>query len=91
MNIHTICNEEQCYSEDDKNVNFYVKKYEILQLPLILSINTNLSNFNLLIKNKDFLNKIMKKEIKLYGEKIFIIRFHYTTLSKSFCFLFQKL
>ena len=65
MNIHTICNEEQCYSEDDKNVNFYVKKYEILQLPLILSINTNLSNFNLLIKNKDFLNKIMKKEIKL--------------------------
>ena len=75
MNIHTICNEEQCYSEDDKNVNFYVKKYDILQLPLILSINTNLSNFNLLIKNKDFLNKIMKKEIKLYGEKYLLIGF----------------
>ena len=28
MNIHTICNEEQCYSEDDKNVNLYIKKYE---------------------------------------------------------------
>ena len=36
MNINTICNEEQCYSDDDKNVNFYVKKYEILELPLIL-------------------------------------------------------
>ena len=75
MNIHTICNEEQGYSEDDKNVNFYVKKYEILQLPLILSINTNLSNFNSLIKNKDFLNKIMKKEIKLYGEKYSLLGF----------------
>ena len=75
MNIHTICNEEQCYSEDDKNVNFYVKKYEILELPLILSINTNLSNFNLLIKNKDFLNKIMKNEITLYGEKYLLLGF----------------
>ena len=70
MNINKNCNEEQCYSEDDKNVNFYVKKYEILQLPLILSINTNLSNFNLLIKNKYFLNKIMKKEINFTGKNI---------------------
>ena len=54
MNIHTICNEEQCYGEDDKNMNFYVKKYEISQLQLILSVGANLSNFNLLIKNKDF-------------------------------------
>ena len=75
MNINTICNEEQCYSEDDKNVNFYVKKYEILELPLILSINTNLSNFNLLIKNKDFLNKILKNEIILYGEKYLLLGF----------------
>ena len=71
MNINTICNEEQCYSDNDKNVNFYVKKYVILELPLILSINTNLSNFNLLLKNKDFLNKIMKNEITLYGKNIY--------------------
>ena len=65
LNINTIYNEEQWYREDNQNVNFYVKKYEILELPLILSINTNLSNFNLLIKNKDFLNKILKNEIIL--------------------------
>ena len=75
MNINTICNEEQCYSDNDKNVNFYVKKYVILELPLILSINTNLSNFNLLLKNKDFLNKIMKNEITLYGEKYLLLGF----------------
>ena len=37
---------EQCSIEDNKNVSFYVKKYEILEFPLILSINSNLSNFN---------------------------------------------
>ena len=73
MNVHTICNEEQCYSEDDKKCEFLCKRYKILKLPLILSINTNLSNFNWLIKNKEFLNKIMKKEIKLYGEKYLLI------------------
>ena len=41
MSINTIYNEEQCYSEDDKNMNLYLKEYEILQLPIILSINTN--------------------------------------------------
>ena len=91
MNIHTICNEEQCYSEDDKNVNFYVKKYEILQLPLILSINTNLSNFNLLIKNKDFVNKIMKKEIKLYGEQYSLLGFITQPYQNHFVSYFKKL
>ena len=65
MNIHTICNEDECYSENDIDVNFYIKKYEIIQLPLILSINTNLSNFDLLKKKKAFINKILKKEISL--------------------------
>ena len=65
LNINTIYNEEQWYCEDNHNMNFYVKKYEILELPFILSFNTNLSNFILLIKNKDFLNKIMKNEINL--------------------------
>ena len=26
--IHTICNEKECISEDDKNINYYIKKYE---------------------------------------------------------------
>ena len=65
LNINTNCNEEHLYREDNQNVNFYVKKYEILELPFILSFKTNLSNFILLIKNKDFLNKIMKNDIIL--------------------------
>ena len=54
---------------------FYVKKQEIFKLPIILSINTNLSNFNLLNKNKDFLIKIMKNEITLYGGKYLLLGF----------------
>ena len=61
LNINIIYNEEQWYREDNENMNFFVKKYEILELPFILSFNTNLSNFILLIKNKDFFNKIIWK------------------------------
>ena len=47
-----------------------MKKDEILQLSLILSINTNISNFNLLKKNNDFINnRIMYDEIIIYEEK----------------------
>ena len=67
INLNTICNESQCYSEDDKNVQFYVKKYEILEMPFILSINTNINNYSELIKYNDFINKIFKNEIKLYN------------------------
>ena len=58
MNINTICNEESCYSDDDKLVNFYVKKYDIIEFPPILSINTNVNNLNELLSYKDFINKI---------------------------------
>ena len=75
MNIHTICNEQQCISEDDKNINFYIKKYEILELPFILSINTNLSTYDLLIKNKKFITRIFKRNIVLYGQKYTLIGF----------------
>ena len=54
---------------------FYVKKQEILELPIILSINTNLSIFNFLNKNKDFLIKIKKNEITLYVEKYLLLGF----------------
>ena len=47
MNIHTIHNEPQHIREDGKNINFYIKKYEILEFPFILSINTNLSLYGL--------------------------------------------
>ena len=60
----------KCYYDNDKKFNFYVKKDEILQLSLILSINTNISNFNLLKKNNDFINnRIMYDEIIIYEKK----------------------
>ena len=47
-----------------------MKKDEILQLSLILSININISNFNLLKKNNDFINnRIMYDEIIIYEKK----------------------
>ena len=47
-----------------------MKKDEILQLSLILSINTNISNFNLLKKNNDFINnRIIIYDIIIIYEK----------------------
>ena len=62
-------------SEEDKNINFYIKKYEIIELPFILSINTNLDIYALLIKNKNFINRIMKRRVILYGQKYILIGF----------------
>ena len=45
INLNTICNKDKCYSENYKNVQFYVKKYEILEMPLILLLNTNINEF----------------------------------------------
>ena len=60
----------KCYYDNDKKINFYVKKDEILQLSLILSINTNISNFNLLKKNNDFINnRIIIYDIIIIYEK----------------------
>ena len=75
MNIHTICNKSQCFSKDDKNINFYIKKYEIMELSFILSINTNLAIYHLLIKNNNFINKIIKRNIVLYGQNYSLIGF----------------
>ena len=46
-----------------------MKKDEILQLSLILSINTNISNFNLLKKNNDFINNRIMHDIIIIYEK----------------------
>ena len=44
--IYMNINEPNCIREDDKNINFYIKKYEIIDLPFILSININLSSYD---------------------------------------------
>ena len=67
FDINTICNEKECYTEDDKSVNFYIKKFEISNVPFILSLNINVNDYNLLMKYKDAINKIFTAEINLYG------------------------
>ena len=42
---------------------------------MILSINTNLATYDLLIKNKDSINKLFKREIIIYNQKYILIRF----------------
>ena len=44
--------------EDEPNIPFYMKKYEILEIPFILSINTNINGYVEWIKYFDFINKI---------------------------------
>ena len=54
FNLNTLCNEKECID----NVNFYVKTFNILDLPLILSFNINVSNFSELSGTKSFINNI---------------------------------
>ena len=86
LNINTICNENKCFNENDNLVNFYVKKYEIEELPLILSINTNINDYNELVKYNNKINTIFKKGIQLYNQVYKLIGFvnqasfdHYVT------------
>ena len=58
LNINTIFNENECFNENDNLVNFYVKKYEIEELPLILSINTNINDYDELVKYNNKINTI---------------------------------
>ena len=57
ININTICQEEKCANENASIVNWYIKKYSIIEMPLILSINININDFNQLNSNRDFLIK----------------------------------
>ena len=67
IDINTICNKKEFYLEDDNSVNFYIKKYEILNVPFILLLNMNLKDYNLVMNYKDIINKIFITEINLYG------------------------
>lgn len=63
FNLNTLCKEEECID----NVNFYVKTIKIIELPIILSININVSNFVELSSTKIFINKIFTHNIKIYN------------------------
>ena len=46
ININTIYQEEKCVNENASIVYWYIKKYSIIEMPLILSINININDFN---------------------------------------------
>ena len=90
MNINTICNEEVCNSNDYNSVNFYFKKYETLEFPPILSINTNVNNLNELLKYKDFINKIFKNMISVYNTNYDLIAFATQPYQNHYVYYFKN-
>ena len=44
-------------------------------MPFILSINTNINNYNQLIAYKEFINKIFVQKIKLYNNNYNLLGF----------------
>ena len=75
MDINTICQDEKCSDEKETIVNWYIKKYDILEMPIILSINTNINDYNKLISYKEFINKIFLQKIKLYNNNYNLLGF----------------
>ena len=49
------------------DIQYYIKKYTIIAMPLILSINTNLNEFDSMVDNKQFINALFKNKIELFG------------------------
>ena len=58
IDMHTICNEETCAANKDKDVQYYIKKYTILDMPKILSINTSLNDFDYILVKNHFIKTI---------------------------------
>ena len=50
INLNTICTQREC----EEAVNFYVKKYTVKFMPIILSFNINVANYNELSKKYSF-------------------------------------
>ena len=67
IDIHTICTEEICAEKKDNDIQYYIKKYTIIAMPLILTINTNLNEFDSMVDNKQFINALFKNKIELFG------------------------
>ena len=90
ININTICQEEKCVNENVSLVNWYIKKYEILEMPLILSINININEYNQLNANRDFINKIFLKKVTLYNYNYNLIGFITQPSSNHYIGYFQN-
>ena len=74
--MNTICNLDTCYNPKDGTItNFFINKYKINEAPFILSFNINISEYSLLLKKKDFINKIFKSNISVFHEKYDLLGF----------------
>ena len=74
INLNTICQEEPC--NDNENIeNWYIKKYEILEMPLFLSINININEYKKLVSFQKFINQIFINSINLYKNNYKLIAF----------------
>ena len=51
------------------------KKYNIIEMPFIPSINTHINDYNQLIAYKEFINKIFLQKIKLYNNNYNLLGF----------------
>ena len=73
INLNIICTLDTCSNpEDDIITNFL---YEINEVLFILSFNTNINEYTILLKKKDFINKIFKSNISIFHKKYELFRF----------------
>ena len=56
INLNIICQEESCVGENDNIVNWYIKKYKIVNIPQIIAINVNINDYELLKQYQEFIN-----------------------------------
>ena len=75
MDINTLCQDEKSSEENENIMNWYIKKYNIIEMPFILSINTNINDYNQLIAYKEFINKIFLQKITLYNNNYNLLGF----------------
>ena len=90
ININTICQEEKYVNENASIVNWYIKKYSIIEMSLIISINININDFNQLNSKRDFINKIFLKKVKLYNNIYNLIAFITQPSSNHYIGYFQN-
>lgn len=65
LNINTIYKETECINK----TNFYVKKFTILGIPSIISLNVNVNDYDDLIIHLDYMNKFFKFNKDIYNNK----------------------
>ena len=90
INLNTICQEECCSNNNDNQVNWYIKKYEINSMPQILSFNININDYSKLKKYTDFINKIFVNDISLYNTNYKLIAFVTQPKPKHFVGYFKN-